>query len=279
MEQKKDQDIDRRVLLAGVGGAVAAAFLTGNANAGSLEPPPGPVASNRASFSRISAKIARTTSGLAEPRTPVQSLPSSASALHVISAPGSYYLTENIQGVSGLHGIQILSSDVQLDLGGFHLYGAPPDATGLPGGSAIVSSAQNVTVFDGTLIGWQNGIDFSQAALFIVWDVTSIGAVSGAFLLGDRGQAYDCDAYSTGGTGFAALGVRSLVEECGAWTCGVGFHGGGASNIFLSNCATECQSAFEIAQGCSYGPIVVVAGGGDISAIPGSSHPSANLVY
>ncbi len=276
---KEHEEVDRRALLTGVGLVAGTLFVASAAKAGQLEPPAGPVTATRGSFGRISTKIARTSAGVAEPRTPIQSLPPSSSALHSVTASGSYYLTENIQGAAGLHGIEILADNVDIDLGGFHLYGAPPDATGLTSGAALVSSAQNVTVYDGTLIGWTRGVDFSSASLFILWDITSIGAAAGAFALGSRGQAYDCDAYSTGGAGFTAMGARSLIEECGAWTCGTGFQSLGPGNIFLSNCATECPVAFELGQQSSYGPIVAVAGVGDISAVPGSGHPSANLVY
>jgi hypothetical protein len=199
-------------------------------------------------------------------------------ALFEITAPGSYYLTENIQGVGSSHGIRISSPNVDLDLGGFHMIGAPGGA-GLPLGSAIVSDQQNVTVFDGTVVGWGRGVDFEHASLFIVWDVTSIGAAEGGFFFGDRGQGYDCDCYSTNGFGFALMGVRTLVEECGAWTCATGFKGINSPNLLLKNCATECQTPFSLGQGNSYGPIVVVVGAGDVSAIPNSGHPEANYVY
>jgi len=49
-----------------------------------------------------------------EPRTPISSLP------FVISSPGSYYLTTNLSGTSG---ITISSGNVTLDLNGFTLQG------------------------------------------------------------------------------------------------------------------------------------------------------------
>ena len=275
----KTNNMDRRALLASVGGVVAGSLIAGKATAGVLNPPPGPVGPTGRRLSSIANMIARTPGGVAEPRLPVQGLPGSSDSLHVISAPGSYYLTENIQGVGGLHGIRIASPNVDLDLCGFHMIGAPPNPAGTPSGSAIVCDQQNVTVFDGTVVGWQRGVDFELASLFIVWDVTSIGATEGGFFLGDRGQAYDCDCYSTNGFGFALMGVRSLVEECGAWTCATGFKGINSPNLLLRNCATECPAPFDLGQGNSYGPIVAVVGAGDVSAIPNSGHPEANYVY
>ena len=48
-----------------------------------------------------------------EPRTPISSLP------FTISQSGSYYLSTNLTGVSGLHGIYIATGNVTLDLTGF----------------------------------------------------------------------------------------------------------------------------------------------------------------
>ena len=269
----KTKNMDRRVLLAGVGGVVAGSLFANKAFAGALNPPPGPVGPTGRRNSSIARMIART-NGMAEARMPVQGQPSSSDSQYLLSQPGSYYLTDNIQGVGSFNGITIASPNVDIDLCGFHMLGAPP--TGLPLGSAIVSDQQNVTVYDGTVVGWNRGVDFEHASLFIVWDVTSIGATQGGFFFGDRGQGYDCDCYSSN-LGFVLMGVRTLVEECGAWTCATGFKGINSPNLLLRNCATECGSAFDLGQGNTYGPIVVVAG--DVSAIPNSGHPEANYVY
>ncbi|HJQ98837.1 MAG TPA: hypothetical protein VJ826_11030 [Candidatus Polarisedimenticolaceae bacterium] len=271
MEKK---NFDRRVLLAGVGGALAGSVIARPALAGVLNPPAGPVQPTGRRNSSIANMIARTPGGISEPRMPVQGQPSGADCQYLISAPGSYYLTDNIQGVGSLHGVKITSPNVDLDLGGFHMTGAPP--TGLPLGAAISCDQQNVTVYNGTTIGWGRGVDFEHASLFIVWDVTSIGAQEGGIFLGSRGQAYDSDCYSSP-AGIVLMGTRTLVEECGVWTCASGFRAVGSQNLLLCNVATECPSPFEVGQGNAYGPIVFCTG--DIGAIPNSGHPEANYVY
>jgi len=270
------KDVDRRALIAGIGGAVAGSLIVGNAVAGQLNPPSGAVGPTGRRNSSIANMIARTPQGIAEPRIPVESLTGAADALYVIDQSGSYYLTQNLNGAGGKHGIRIAASHVDLHLGGFHLNGLG-DGTGIAPLSAIVSDAQNVTVYDGSLNGWTRGIDFQHASQFIVWDVTCIGAAVAGIVLGDRGQAYDADVYSCPGDGFLALGVRTLVEQCGAWTCGTGFHAVSAQNLFLGNCATECAAPFSLAQGNTFGPIVVVAG--DLGAQPASNHHEANYVF
>lgn len=110
-------------------------------NAGSLTPPGGPVAPTMKTLDEVEARI------------PVQSLPGSATAVHVISQPGSYYLTGNINGVAGKHGIEVITDDVAIDLNGYALIGG----TGTLDGVNIesVPSVQNVEVFNGIIRDWE----------------------------------------------------------------------------------------------------------------------------
>src|SRR3954468_6434409 len=56
-----------------------------------------------------------------EPRTEINATntPGDASSIFRITAPGSYYLSGNITGVSPKGGIVIASNDVTVDLNGF----------------------------------------------------------------------------------------------------------------------------------------------------------------
>ncbi len=120
------------------------ALTAPTAQAGSLVPPAGPPASTMKTLAE------------AEPRTAVASLPGSASALHVISQPGSYVLTANLYGEDGKNGIEIIADNVTLDLNGFALEGAA-------GGSGIATPYDRhhgITIHDGTLRGWgRHGIE------------------------------------------------------------------------------------------------------------------------
>jgi hypothetical protein len=264
--------MERRFLLAGIGGAVAGSLLSGKALAGSLTPPPGPITATGKSLTEISDRIARTPVGVAEPCIPIESLPSSPTGLFVVSEPGSYIVTRNIQGQPNMNGIEVTVDNVDIDVCGFQLIGPPGSLAG------IKTDRSNVTVYDGSLLGWDAGVDFIKASRSLLWDLVSIGAKTAGFMLGDRGQAYDLDVHAT------QIGIYldkqfTLVEECGAWSCTTGFQCPGTRNFFYSNCTAECPLAFKIGPSNSHGPIVDLAGVGDISVVAGSSHPGANCIY
>ena len=152
--------VDRRMLLAGAGIAGVAA-LAKLSKAGPLDPPPGAVASTGRQLSEVYDKVARTSAGIGEPRIPVQSLAGSGTAVHVITQPGSYYLTENVVGAGATHGIAIQSSDVSLDLCGFAVRGQGQGLNGIhaPGYT-------NIRVVNGAVVGWGgNGVEVGYGCL------------------------------------------------------------------------------------------------------------------
>jgi hypothetical protein len=114
--------------------------------AGELEPPAAPAP----------------TVNLAEPRTPVSGLPL------VISQPGSFYLTDDLNGVAGQGGITITADDVTLDLNGFSLNGVPGSSNGI----TVSGQATNVVIRNGTVRNWGgDGIDSTLAQRAVVEDV------------------------------------------------------------------------------------------------------------
>ncbi len=93
--------------------ALGALALSGAALAGQLAPPPGPVGPTMKPLDAI------------EPRICVSDLQGDATASHVISQSGSYYLTADVIGKGGSHGVRIDAPHVRLDLNGFDLVGVP----------------------------------------------------------------------------------------------------------------------------------------------------------
>ena len=354
--------IDRRMLL-GAAGLAGVAAMSKFAGAGPLNPPAGPVTPTGQTLDDIYNRIARTDVGVAEPRIPVQSLPGSATAVHVITEPGSYYLTGNIQGEAGKDGILIASGNVSIDLCGFALIGVPGSGAGvrIPG----FSTANNVAVRNGNASGWgESAVDVrgSRSSLVealvirecgpgaiwatgcasitrcIVWNNNGTGIQ----VQGDGSNIMDCVVRDTGNgivvdggrahvsrnsVCFAALGVAASsntqvidnqfsncgfgittfggchVERNSVTECVTGIDAGsslaGNGDLIKGNRVSGCTTnyraisgvmlqsnvshgggtAYDIAPGASHGPIVNVAGVGDISAVPGANHPWANFIY
>src|SRR5689334_14054569 len=84
-----------------------------------------------------------------QPRTTISSIPIT------ISQPGSYYLTTNLVGVAGQHGITITGPRVTLDLMGFELRGVPGSLSGIH-----MNPAQSPHIRNGSIVNWgQDGIN------------------------------------------------------------------------------------------------------------------------
>src|SRR5437899_12809535 len=117
------RNADRRLLLAGLGLAGAGALARVARAAG---PCPGGSAGTGPtgkSLQQVYDKVAYTDAGLAEARTPVQSLPGSSTAQYVISAPGVYYLTGNVTGEAAKSAVEIQADNVELECDGFMFLG------------------------------------------------------------------------------------------------------------------------------------------------------------
>ena len=117
---------------------------------GSLTPPGAPVPTMK-------------TLDQVEPRTPIDAVhtPGDGANRFIISAPGSYYLTGNLTGVTNKNGIAINADNVTVDLNGFALMGV----TGSLSGIYVPAAHRNLRVHNGSAQNWGgNGIDCYQAS-------------------------------------------------------------------------------------------------------------------
>lgn len=221
--------------------ALACAILT---SAGPLDPPAGAVSPTHKTLTEI------------EPRTAINATDTAGDADSVfkITQPGSYYLTGNLTGVSGKHGIEVAAGDVFIDLCGFRMVGNA-SSTSLNGIHAI-SQVRNVSVRNGTVTGW-GGIGVNLASGASVSDDNGLVENMHASSNGDQGirvggnsVVVNCTAAQNGSDGFSA-GYSSLIERChSANNGGDGFSAGSDSTILDCVSTRNDGYGFDVSTGC-----------------------------
>lgn len=189
----------RIALLAACAGATAAPWTV----AGPLNPPAGPITPTYKTLAEV------------EPRAAVQALPGDAEALHVITQPGSYYLTGNITGVAGKAAIKIASADVTLDLGGFAVTGPGPTSNPAHAGVLVPllgpAASPNITIRNGSIRAWTTGVNATYATNARLESLATFGNSTGLDLGGD-GLISDCVSENDG-NGIRS-GGRVVIARC-----------------------------------------------------------------
>jgi parallel beta-helix repeat protein len=221
------------VLILAVGGAIVAMLASG-ARGGPLDPPNPPAATG--------------TLPQAEPRMPIPPVGWSGTFPIVISQPGSYFLTRNIVGVAlapTWNGIEIMVSDVALDLNGFSILA---DNTGLNGVFAT-AAVQRVKVSNGKVAGWNGvGINLSNATDSTVTDVMTTNNSKDGIVISTGGSVTDCISNNNGLSGVAIYGSGSTVSDCLVAGDANGiFEVSGTDNTIVRNVATSNTGAGYVA--------------------------------
>ena len=178
--------------------AVAAAAILA---VGDLNPPAGAVAATGKRLTEIEPRIALNATNT----------PGLFDCVFLIAEPGSYYLTGNLQGVSGKHGIKVVSSNVKIDLNGFDVVGA----AGMGPYDGILASGnpiENINVRNGTVRGWgDEGLDLAAAQYSRVDDLTANGNVGDGIVTGPLSIVRSCSANANSGAGIPPS--HTLVPE------------------------------------------------------------------
>jgi parallel beta-helix repeat protein len=143
-----------------------------------------------------------------EPRVAVQSLPGNETALYVISDPGSYYLTGNITGVEGKHGIEVASDAVSIDLNGFSLIGSPDAVSAV----AVPEEHHSLAVKNGSIIAWPVAIGGKGTAHASLMSNLIIKSLGGGMTVGTKSIVSEC-SIDTAGTALV-VGEGSIVQNC-----------------------------------------------------------------
>jgi hypothetical protein len=192
--------------------------------AGPLNPPVGPVASTHKTLIEVEPRIAVNATN-----TPGDPLGDPSPSLFKITQPGSYYLTGNITGVVGKHGIEIASSGVTLDLMGFDLVGVPAMGV-LDGVSVTMNSLTNIAVVNGSVRNWgQDGVNLGafSASGCRVEDIASSGNGRIGVFAGNGSRIFRCFASGGqyglyGSTSCIFVGSSATGASVSGFWCGSG---------------------------------------------------------
>ena len=177
-----------------------------------------------------------------EPRIPISSLPIT------ISQPGSYYLTRNLLGVAGQHGITINGPQVSIDLMGFELRGVPGSLSGIH-----MNPAGSPHIRNGSVVHWgQDGINGANGSGGIIEDLR-------VFNNGRHGISFNSGSHirkSIAGTnGEVGIIVNNDVEIAECVSTGNGTHG---IQAFGRTMVLNCISRLNTNSGIVVGPASAV---------------------
>jgi parallel beta-helix repeat protein len=175
-----------------------------------------------------------------EPRTPIGALP------FTIQSSGGYYLTTNLTGTAGIHGIIIDADDVTLDLNGFAL----SSVTNALSGIRVANPHVNLVIRNGTIGHWTVGVDASAASQSR-FESLRVSQNNGNGLSGGAGSAVDgCRCASNQGVGIS-VGANSQLNRCGAsGNLQEGIVTGSESHVLACTSASNQASGIKAANNC-----------------------------
>ncbi len=214
---------------------LVALCVCGSALAGPITPPPGPVASTHKTLSEVEPRIAINATNT----------PGDSDSLFKITQPGSYYLTGNVTGVSGKHGIEVGASNVTLDLSGFALIGVSGSLDGI---NVSAFRGRNIVVRNGSVQSWGDcGVELEynsgqppQARIEgIRASVNGRDGISVQF----SSEVVDCVVIENGEAGILAV-AASVVRDCRARSNGGAGIVSGSSALVVG-----CSSAYNVGAG------------------------------
>lgn len=232
----------------------AACVLFGAAPAlsGPLDPPPGSPTSTFKTLDEV------------EPRVPLtqENAPGDADSVFVISEPGAYYLTDDVDAGAGFEGVEIASDKVTLDLNGFTIEG---DA-GSRSGVAAAGVRFNIVVRNGAIRGFdESGVRLGDDFACVVEDLIVSDCGDTGISVGNVSRVRDCTSRDNGSAGVTAesrcvisrvvsegngssgvsLGGRNVVRDCvSSNNAGSGFFGDILNRFESSIAENNANSGF-----------------------------------
>lgn len=177
--------------------ALVTAAMTIAALGGPLDPPPGQITSTYTTLHEI------------EPRINVNTLAGDTKSVHLITKPGSYYLTASPALAAGKDAIVIVASPVMLDLNGFTV-------SGLDTGILIAASQGDISIRNGSVRGCTNeGILAPAGTAVVRLESLQISGNGKSGVKVNTAMMEGCTLVGNGGSGiFASAG--SVIRGCSA---------------------------------------------------------------
>jgi parallel beta-helix repeat protein len=188
-------------------GLTAAGGIVALVIAGPLDPPAGPIKATHKTLTEVEPRIA-----INATNTPGDN-DASPSRFKIIQ-PRSYYLTENLAGAAGKHGIEIAANYVTIDLNGYELNGG---GSGSLSGiwSDELTTVRSIVVHNGAIRNWgQHGVNLSVARGGRISQVTAANNGSVGLFVGSSFVIVECSALGNS-TGIDT-GEMCVVENCHA---------------------------------------------------------------
>lgn len=197
------------------------------------------VAFSQGSLTPVSAPVRSMRTLLqVQPRVPVQTLP------YVIDQPGSYYLTGNLSGATG---IVIEASNVTLDMQGFDLVGAGPSVAE---GIRVDDDGpyENVVIRNGKIRNWGDyGIDASTASFCHFEDLQLLDNSGVGLAAGASARVIDCTVIRSGDGDGIVTGPHSIIQGgLVSGNEGIGINAGDFSIVNDSVAASNAVHGIEV---------------------------------
>lgn len=215
-------------------------IAVGVAFAGPINPPAGPVAPTPGPEPRIAINATNT--------------PGGATALYIISTPGSYYLTENVQGVADKSGIIINASGVSIDLNGFSIVG--PGGVTLPSsGITFFGGPSFIDIRNGMIRNWSaSGIDVVGCTNCNIRDIIAVNNTNYGIRGGLAATIERCTVRGPTTRGIAS-NAASIIADCHVTNCTTGIELNGScllrdTVVYGATTCVQCAGA-NVVRNCS----------------------------
>jgi len=179
-----------------------------------------------------------------EARTPIDAAhtPGDANNQFIISAPGSYYLTGNITGVSNLNCIEINVDNVTLDLNGFALIGVSNSIWGI----WVAAPHKNLRVHNGSVQNWGGSGMYCWLASNSQFDHLRASLNYGTGIYGGTRSIFTACTAETNLIGISTDGESTLTGCTAANNSNYGFTAGNYSTVTACTATANGSGGFNL---------------------------------